>query len=280
MTTQTERNDREDIPHDRYRGKKAITRAATSQIALTTVTVITIGAIWEYLSWLDPRLWPEIILSKPTEIVPAFLEAVTTGFVWRNFWVTLQEVVIGFAIGASGGFILGALVALVSTFRKAFYPIIILIQSMPKSALAPMFIAWFGFGITSKVALAITICFFPVLVNTVTGLTTVDEHSFLLMRSLRASTFQIFTRLRMPAALPAVFAGLKTALTLALIGAIVGELVGASEGAGHLIATATFQFRMDDVFAYLLMLAFFGLALFSFSEAIERKIVFWHGDTD
>lgn len=250
-----------------------------TQISLTALVVLGVAAIWEALSRWDPPFWPEIILSKPTEIVPAFLQALTTGFVWENFWVTFQETLIGFVIGAGAGFLLGIYVALSPLFRKAFYPVVILFQSTPRVALAPIFISWFGFGITSKFALAATICFFPVLVNTISGLTLIDENAGLLMRSLRASRWQTFRQLRLPNAIPTIFAGLKAALTFALIGAIVGELTASNEGAGHLIETAAFQFRMDDVFAYLFMLAFIGLALFLIAQYLERKLVFWHVDT-
>jgi NitT/TauT family transport system permease protein len=261
-------------------GQTSRPKALMTQILLTGSVVVGFGAIWETLSWLDPPFWPEIILSKPTEIVPAFFEALTTAFVWANFWVTFQETMVGFVIGAGTGFLLGTYVALSALFRKAFYPVVILFQSTPRVALAPIFISWFGFGITSKVALAATICFFPVLVNTISGLTLIDENAGLLMRSLRASKWQMFRQLRLPNAIPTVFAGLKAALTFALIGAIVGELTAANEGAGHLIESAAFQFRMDDVFAYLLMLALIGLVLFLAAQFLERKLIFWHVETD
>jgi len=259
--------------------KSPILAFFTHTATLTAATVIAMAALWETLSAIDPRFWPEIVLSRPTEIIPAFWMAITTGFVWANFWVTFQEAGIGFIAGAGGGFILGALIAMSPIFRKAFYPVVVLFQSTPRVALAPVFIAWFGFGMTSKIALAVTICFFPVLINTITGLTIIDENSLVLMRSLRASRFQIFKELRLPSAMPAIFAGLKTALTFAVIGAIVGELTAANEGAGHLIETATFQFRMDDVMAYLFMLAIFGLVLFLSADYLERKLIFWHQDT-
>lgn len=266
----------EDVAPRRGRSKAA---SVLSQVWLTGIVVLTVAVVWELLSRWDPSFWPEIILSKPSEIVPAFFEAITTGFVWENFWVTFQETLIGFVIGAGAGFFLGVYVALSPMFRKAFYPVVILFQSTPRVALAPIFISWFGFGITSKFALAATICFFPVLVNTISGLTLIDENAGLLMRSLRATRWQTFRQLRLPNAIPTVFAGLKAALTFALIGAIVGELTAANEGAGHLIETAAFQFRMDDVFAYLFMLAFIGLALFLMAQYLERKLVFWHVDT-
>jgi len=251
-------------------------RTLSTQILLTGSVVLIFCLIWEFLSWLDPSFWPAIVLSRPTDIVPAFFEAITTGFVLWHFWVTFQETIIGFVLGAGGGFLLGVYVALLPNFRKAFYPMIVLFQSTPRVALAPVFIAWFAFGITAKIALAATICFFPVLVNTITGLTLVDENAGLLMKSLRATRWQMFRHLRLPGAVPTIFAGLKSAITFALIGAIVGELSGTNEGAGHLIETAAFQFRSDDVFAYLLMLALIGLGLFLIATILEKRLLFWH----
>ena len=251
-------------------------RTLSTQILLTGSVVLSFCVIWEFLSWLDPSFWPAIVLSRPTDIIPAFFQAITTGFVLWHFWVTFQETIIGFVLGAGGGFLLGVYVALMPNFRKAFYPVIVLFQSTPRVALAPVFIAWFAYGISAKIALAAPICFFPVLVNTITGLTLVDENAGLLMKSLRASRWQMFRHLRLPGAVPTIFAGLKSAITFALIGAIVGELSGTNEGAGHLIETAAFQFRSDDVFAYLLMLSLIGLALFLIASVLEKRLLFWH----
>ena len=261
-------------------GPDSRSRGFWSQILMTGTVVLAFFVIWEFLSWLDPSFWPEIVLSKPSEIIPAFFEAIQTPFVLWHFWVTLQETAIGFVVGAGGGFLLGTYVALVPTFRKAFFPVIVLFQATPRVALAPVFVAMFAFGITAKIALAATICFFPVLINTITGLTVIDENAGLLMRSLRATRWQTFRHLRLPSSVPTVFAGLKAALTFALIGAIVGELSGTNEGAGHLIEKAAFQFRSDDVFAYLLMLSLIGLALFLLAARLERKLLFWHVDVD
>lgn len=255
-------------------------RAIVVQTVLSALTFGALALIWEVMSAIDPSFWPEIILSKPSEIAPAFWEAIQTGFVWENFYVTFQATLIGFAIGALSGLLLGLFIALIPWFSQAFYPVVILFQSMPRIALAPVFIAWFGFGMSSKVALAATICFFPVLVNTITGLNQVQENELLLMRSLRASRWQVFFHLRIFVALPTIFAGLKAALTFALIGVIVGELKATNEGAGHLIEVASFQLRMDDVFAYLGLLSLFGLALYLTANAIERKVVYWQRSGD
>ena len=268
-----------DVPSDRllsgFRG-----RNLSEQALLTGAAVTVLCLVWEGLSMLELRFWPELILSRPTEIIPAFFEAVTTWFVWRNFWVTFQETILGFVLGAGGGFLLGVGVSQSPTFRKAFYPLIVLFQSTPRVAMGPIFFAWLGFGMDAKVALSATICFFPVLVNTVTGLTMIEENAGLLMRSLRANRWQTFRVLRLPSSVPTIFAGLKAALTFALIGAIVGEFLRTNEGAGHLIEKAAFQFRMDDVFAYLMMLAFIGLGLFLLAGWTEKKLLFWHIDID
>ena len=123
-------------------------RSIWTQVLLTGSVVVAFCLVWEFLSWLDPSFWPEIVLSKPSEILPAFVQAITTPFVLWHFWVTFQETAIGFVVGAGGGFLLGIYVALVPTFRKAFYPVIILFQSTPRVALAPVFIAWFSVSYT------------------------------------------------------------------------------------------------------------------------------------
>jgi NitT/TauT family transport system permease protein len=235
-----------------------------------------VAAIWELLSAIDPPVWPAIVLSRPSDIAPAVLEAITTPTVWGEFGVTFHETLVGFAIAGGVGFGLGAAIGVSSLFRRATYPMLILFQSMPRIALAPVFIAWFGFGMNSKIALAVTLAFFPIMINTIAGLAMVDNNAVLLLRSMKASRLQTFRMLQLPGALPTVMAGLKTGLTFALIGAIVGELSAANEGVGHLIETASFQLRMDDVFAYLLLLSFMGLALFAVMALLERKFVFWN----
>jgi NitT/TauT family transport system permease protein len=236
--------------------------------------------VWELLSAIDPSFWPEIILSKPTDVGPALWDAIGDPLTWHEFWVTFQETIIGFGIAAVVGFLLGAAIGISQLFRTATYPMLILFQSMPRVALIPVFIAWFGFGMESKIALAVTLAFFPIMINTITGLAMIDNNALLLMRSMRASRLQVFWMLRLPSSLPTVIAGLKTGLTFALIGAIVAELTAANEGAGHLIETASFQLRMDDVYAYLFLLALMGLALFALMALIERTFVSWNRQED
>src|SRR6266545_4310964 len=160
-------------------------------------------------------------------------------------------------------------------FKEVVYPYVVAFQVMPKVVLAPIFITWFGLGIESKIVMAIAISFFPVVINTVVGLESVEENAMLLMRSLVASRRQIFWKLAWPTALPSIFAGLKTSLTLALIGALVAEFVTAKDGLGTLIITFSFELKIYLVFAVIIVVSVLGLALYGIMEYVDRKVVFW-----
>lgn len=237
--------------------------------------VVIFCTLWEIASEvgiLDP-----IIVPPPSAIASAFVDLLNTRFFWENTWVTTQEALIGFAIGVGGAWVLGTAIGVWRIFRLAFYPLIIAFQITPRVALAPVFLTWFGFGISSKIAMAATICFFPVLINVVLGLETVDRSAQSLMRSFGASTWETYRKLTLPSSLPAIFAGIKVAITLALIGAIVGEFVGANEGMATLIKTFNFQLLIPEGFAVLLALSILGLVLYGITEFLEWRIVFWRG---
>ena len=244
-------------------------------VALPIIAVVIFCSIWQFVSKVgivDP-----IIVPAPTDILSAFRRLANTHFFWDNTWVTTQEAVIGFAIGVSAAWALGTMIGISRLFRLAFYPLIIAFQITPRVALAPVFLTWFGFGISSKIAMAATICFFPVLINVVLGLETVDKNAQSLMRSFGAGRWETYRKLTLPSSLPAIFAGIKVAITLALIGAIVGEFVGADEGMATLIKTFNFQLLIPEGFAVLLALAILGLILYGITEILEWKIVFWRG---
>jgi NitT/TauT family transport system permease protein len=187
----------------------------------------------------------------------------------------LQEGLIGFAIGGASAFVIGVAIALSQVFSRAAYPLIVAMQAAPHSALAPVFIAWLGFGMTSKVALVVTSCFFPVLVCTVTGLSVIEENKLLLMRSFNASKFQEFMYLRLPNAMPTIFAGIQTTIVLCLVAAVFSEMVASQEGIGQLIKSASFQFRLANVFAYMIVLSAVGLGLFGIVVQIQKRVIAW-----
>ena len=236
------------------------------------VLVVTL-ALWEAAS--RAGLFHVFILPAPSLIAGALGRLMSTDAFLTHLGVTLYETLAGFAIGAGLAFAGGVLLSAFPMLNRVVYPYVIAFQVVPKVALAPIFVTWFGFGLTSKVVMAATISFFPTLVNTLVGLASVEEEAVLLFRSLVAHRHQAFFKLSLPSALPYVFAGLKTSLTFAFIGAIVGEFVGANFGIGLLVETYNFQLDIPMVFALIVVLSAIGLALYLAFEYIDRKIVFW-----
>ncbi len=256
-------------PPERRRGSW---RYRLGSLALLGVLI----ALWEVL----PRVGfvSEIILPPFSKVAVALWTLVQTDFFLEHFTVTLSEIGIGFALGTVIGFVAGVLLAISTVVNRVTYPFVVAFQAVPKIVFAPLFIAWFGFGQTSKVVMAIVIAFFPVLINTKVGLENVPEESIRLMRSLRATRFQVFRKVSLPHALPIIFAGVQTALTFAVIGALVGEFVGASSGMGYLLNLYNFQLRIDRVFAVIVILAAVGAVGYFILEWVGRKLIFWRAD--
>ena len=161
-------------------------------------------------------------------------------------------------------------------FGKAIMPILIFSQTMPKVAIAPLFILWFGFGLLPKIVIAFLISFFPVVISMATGLLAVETEMLELIRSMAASKRQVFLKARIPTALPFLFSGLKVSITLCVIGAIVGEFVGANQGLGYLVLWANGQTQTALLFSVLVVLAVIGYALYSIVLYLERLAIPWH----
>ena len=238
-------------------------------LALFAATVL----LWELVCRVSSI--PSYVLPAPSEVLAALWRGFASGLYLRHGGITLMETLLGFVIGTGLGLLLGTLIA---TYRLAdllMYPYIIMFQSMPKVALAPIFVLWLGLGIQSKIFSAAIICFFPLMVNTIAGLRSADEERVNLMTALGASRWQIFLYLRLPGALPFVMAGLELAVVLALIGVIVAEFVGAEAGLGTLIQTMNFNMDVAGQFSVLLVLSFIGLALNRLVKALRRRVLFW-----
>jgi NitT/TauT family transport system permease protein len=246
------------------------------RVGLPVFVGVVLVAMWQIMSSLG--MINEIMIPSPSAIAVAFGELVTRGYFWDATWVTLKETLYGFVIGVSLGLIIGAMTGTFQTFRTAFYPFVIAFQNTPRVALAPIFLTWFGFGITSKVVMAAVICFFPVVINTVAGMSSVDDNAKMLFRTMGASKSQTFFRLTLPGASAVAFAGVKTALTLALLGAIVAEFVGGSVGLGVLIKELNFQLEVAKAFSVVLFLAVIGLVLYGLIELLERYLITWNRD--
>jgi NitT/TauT family transport system permease protein len=215
------------------------------------------------------------ILPAPSGIFVALYRGIASHLYIDHIGVTVAETLMGFALGSVLAFALGIAVALSRRVEYFLYPFIVMFQAMPKVALAPLIIVWFGLGITSKVVAAALVAFFPLMVNTIVGLRSAEEDRINLMRSLAASRWQIFWMLQLPNAMPYIFAGLEIAMIFALIGAIVGEFVGAQSGLGMLIQSMNFTMDVAGQFSVLLILSILGLLLNSIVSEVRRRVLFW-----
>lgn len=246
---------------------------STQNFILRLLLIAVVLAIWEGMVIVTQI--PEYILPAPTRIFTAMYNGVASNVYPQHFFVTLTETLLGFLVGTVLAFMLGTIVALSRRVEYFLYPFIVMFQAMPKVALAPLIIVWFGLGLTSKVINAALVAFFPLMVNTIVGLRSAEEDRINLMRSLAASRSQIFFMLQLPNALPYIFAGLEIAMIFALIGAIVAEFVGAEKGLGMLIQSMNFNMDVAGQFSILLILSVLGLVLNGAVALARRRLLFW-----
>jgi ABC-type nitrate/sulfonate/bicarbonate transport system permease component len=193
----------------------------------------------------------------------------------ENAWVTVQEVLLGFATAVAAGVTFAVALHLSEVLRRAFYPLLIASQTVPVIAIAPILVVWLGFGIGPKLAIIALVCFFPITVNTLDGLRSVDPELPRMMRTLDATRVQILRRVEIPAALPFLFSGAKIAAVISVIGAVFGEWSGADEGLGHLILVAQGQVQTARVFAAVVVLSALAIALFGLLALLERRYGWW-----
>ena len=216
-----------------------------------------------------------LVLPAPSAILRALLADVSSPRYAMHFGVTCYEIAAGFGLGALCGLLLGGVIGQFSLLEKTFYPYIVAFQTVPKVAIAPIIVLWLGFGSFSKVVITATIAFFPVLANTIAGLQSAPADQIEMLTAFTANRWQIFWKVRVPAALPFVLVGVDVALMLAVIGAIVGEFVGAKAGLGYLILQRDFSMDMAGVFAILTVLSMMGVGLHLLVRTLRRRLVFW-----
>jgi len=241
-------------------------------ILIVAVFVLFVGS-WELSLYLLSI--PEYLIPTPRQTVVALVRGFMRGVYWWNTWVTLIESVLGFLIGSGAGLALGTLLAQFRILERVFYPYLVAFQTLPKIALAPLLILWFGFGMSSKVAIAAMVAFFPVLVNMFVGLQSADRDQVDLVRSLSGTRWQIFVKIQFPSSLPFLFAGLDVALVFSILGAIVGEFIGATHGLGALIMQLNLTLDIAGVFSVLVILAVMGVGAHVAMQAIQRRVTFW-----
>ena len=241
--------------------------------ALRLLLIAAVLVVWE--AGVVFFAIPQFILPAPSNVFVAFYRGFASALYIDHIWITVTETLMGFVLGTALAFMLGTVIALSRPVEYFLYPFVVMFQAMPKVALAPLIIVWFGLGLTSKVVNAALVAFFPLMVNTIVGLRSAEEDKVNLMRSLAASKTQIFWMLQLPNAMPYIFAGLEIAMIFALIGAIVAEFVGAQAGLGMLIQSMNFTMDVAGQFSVLLLLSMIGLGLNWMVTGVRKRVLFW-----
>lgn len=245
----------------------------TTSAALPLGSLAVLLGVWEVATrygGVNP-----LILPAPEAVLVSLWIGLIEGSYWAHIAITLGQALAGYAIAVVLGVGLGALIAQFWVVERTVYPYLIALQTLPKVALAPLIIVWFGYGISSKVVIVALLSFFPVLVNTIVGIKNCDAGRLDVMRALQASGWQIFWWVRLPSALPFIFAGLNVAAVLAILGSIVGEFVGSKMGLGNLILEADSRLDIAQVFSILIVLAAIGIGLHALLQLVHRRALFW-----
>lgn len=242
----------------------------------TVLAVLLLLVLWQLVVWW--KAYPAFILPSPALVARRFLDVLADGTLLRHTLVTLGEILGGLALGLSVATVLGYLLAKSRPLEQLLFPFLVASQALPVVALAPLLVIWLGTGHLSKVVVCALTLFFPVLVNTIVGIRSVERGLRDLMRSLEASRWQTVTMLELPAALPVFLSGLKIGLALSVIGAVVGEFVAADRGLGFLINLARGVFDTPLMFVALITLMAIALAFHLVMSVLERALLRWQED--
>ncbi len=237
-----------------------------------TLTLLGTVVLWE----IAVRAFrvQEYILPAPSRALAQLLSE------WKyllfHSWVTTQEILLGFALAVVVGVPAAVLIAYSPLFERSLYPLLVASQSVPKIAIAPLLIFWAGIGMLPKVLVAFLISFFPIVIDTVVGLRSVEPEMLYLAQSMGAPEWRIFTKIRFPSAAPHIFSGLKISITLAVVGAIVGEFIQADQGLGYALLQSSSVINTPLSFAVILILAALGVLLFTVIDWFEKRLIYWH----
>jgi len=238
--------------------------------AQTAAAFLAILIVWQLVGLKVPRYLLPTPLGAAQELV------VRAPLLGQHALVTLWEIALGFLLAMLVSVPCGLAVAFSRTVERVVMPVLVFTQLIPKIALAPLFIIWFGFGLFPKVFMTFLLSFFPIIINAVVGFRSLDQEIVYLIRSMGLGPWQAFVKVRLPHALPNIFAGLKVAITLATVGAIIGEFVGSDKGLGYLLLVAGGDLRTELLFATLVVLTAIGLILYYLMACLERLAIPWH----
>jgi NitT/TauT family transport system permease protein len=219
---------------------------------------------------------PDVVLPPPVSVFESLGTVLTTGETWQHAYITAAETVGGFLIALVVGVTAGVILGKVAWLELSLRPLVVASQVVPKVALIPLFVVWFGFGMTSKVVISAMLAFFPIMLNVQLGVRSVEPGQREVMRSLNATRWQTFRHLELKSTMPYVFAGMEVGIVLAIIGAIVGEYLGGSEGLGYLLVRTLNDLDAPAMFATTIMLSALGLALYFMVNGLKRFFIPWH----
>jgi NitT/TauT family transport system permease protein len=242
-------------------------------ITTPALCALLVAVWWVYV---DVSKISAFVLPTPLSVWYAWIGLIASKRAWYDTLMTVYATVVGFLWALVIGVGLGVLIARLRWLEQTLNPFIVASQVLPKVALVPLFVVWFGFGITSKVLIAATLAFFPILTNTVLGVQSIERGHGDVMLSLNASRWQIFRRLELPSALPYIITGMEVGIVLAIIGAIVGEYVGGNEGLGHQLVARMNAFETDGLFAVMIQMALLGFFFYFLISLLRRICIPWH----
>lgn len=249
----------------------------TKKIVYPVITTALAILLWQYaIGWFDV---PSYLIPPPLAVLKALKVGLVDGLLWPHLLATFNAFALGYVSGCLVGLVLAAIISESHTLEIATYPLVVAFQSVPKMALAPILIVWFGFGIESKIIMVALMCFFPCFVNALAGFKSYNTNLVDLYRAFGASKTQIFFSVKVPSAATSIFAGLEISVVLALLGVVVTELIASRAGIGHIIATAGADFNVALMFACVIVLSVLGVVASQIIQSARYRIAFWDRKT-
>lgn len=243
----------------------------TRQRLASTALIVGVFVVWEFFCLVAGI--SELILPRPSRIVASFIEYAPA--IWPHAWQTLYTTMVGFFFGVVIGLSLGVLIGSSRLAYDTAYPLLVGISSIPKVAVVPIFVLWFGAGTVPAILTAMIICIFPIVVNVSTGIATVEPELEDVMKSLKASKWETLINIGIPRSMPYFFASLKVAITLSFVGSVIAETVASNKGVGNMMLIASSSFNVPLVFAGLMVLAVMGVTLYAIFAVLERRLAGW-----
>ncbi len=247
-----------------------------STLPWITTPLLLLALVTTWHLYVDWSRISAFILPSPASVWTEWLNLLQSPRAWNHLWWTVYATLTGFFYALIIGVALGVMIARIRWLELTLNPFIVATQVIPKVALVPLFVVWFGFGITSKVIVAAVLAFFPILTNTVLGVKSIDEGHRDVMTSLNATRWQVFRRLELPSALPYILTGFEVGIVLAIIGAVVGEYLGGNQGLGHLLIQSMNGFETSQMFAVLIQMSLIGFAFYFAIGLLKRILIPWH----